>query len=144
MSEPAPEEIVWDLLREALGTQARAIACRLGVPDVLTDGPRPVADVAREAGVEAATLEWRGDETVVDDDDPAHHSAAAADEARLPIIDNVLPEGNEPDGAKWLDLLLLALLGGKERKEARWRALLRAGGFKPIRFNEVLIEARPA
>jgi multifunctional cyclase/dehydratase/O-methyltransferase len=70
--------------------------------------------------------------------------AAAGDEARLLILDAVLPEGNQPDGSKWLDLLLLALLGGKERDEAQWRALLAAGGFEPVRFDEALIEARPA
>lgn len=317
MSEPAPQQIVWDLLRGALGTQALAIACRLGISDALSGGPRPVADVAREAGVDAetlerllralasdgvfeegppgvfkntgasellrsgsgwhafarlfggvwyrtvgdlgttpeptfphtfgtdfwswlaahpeeraafdlsmetgkerraerlASLEWRGDETVVDvgggngsllaellrrrpglrgivfdlpetvrdeaalgeriefvegnffervpggnvyvlsgilhdwDDERATKilrtvRAAAADEARLLIIDNVLPEGNEPDGAKWLDLLLLALLGGKERTETQWRALLGAGRFEPVSFHDVLIEARPA
>jgi O-methyltransferase domain/Dimerisation domain len=315
--EPAPEEIVWNLLRGALGTQALAIACRLGVADALSNGPQPVAEVARGMEVDEeglhrllralasdgvfeekppgvfrntpasellrrgsgwhdfarlfggvwyrtaadlgisgeptfpqtfgtdfwswlaahpeeraafdrameegkgrraerlAPLEWRGDETVVDvgggngallvellrerpclrgivfdlpetvrdeaalgdriefvegdffervpegevyvlsgilhdwDDERAAKilrivRAAAGDDARLLILDNVLPEGNEPDGAKWLDLLLLALLGGKERNEAQWRALLAAGGFEPVRFHEALIEARPA
>jgi hypothetical protein len=315
--EPAPEEIVWNLLRGALGTQALAIACRLGVAEALSNGPRAVSELAREAEVDEealhrllralasdgvfeekppgvfrhtpasdllgqgrgwsdfarlfggvwyrtvgdlevsgeptfpqtfgtdfwswlaahpeeraafdrameegkarradrlSPLEWRGDETVVDvgggngsvlvellrrrpglrgivfdrpetvrdeaalgdriefvegdffeslpegdvyvlsgilhdwDDERATailltvRSAAPAD-ARLLILDNVLPEGNDPDGAKWLDLLMLALLGGKERKEAQWRALLAAGGFEPVRFHEALIEARPA
>ena len=35
--------------------------------------------------------------------------------------------GNEPDGAKWLDLLMLALFAGRERDEAQWRALLDGG-----------------
>ena len=39
---------------------------------------------------------------------------------------------------------MLALLGGKERSEAQWRALLEAGGFDSVRFHEVLIEASPA
>lgn len=317
MYEPAPEEIVWNLLRGALGTQALAIACRLGVPDALSEGPRPVAELAHEAQVDEealhrllralasdgvfeekphgvfrhtpasellgrgrgwsdfarlfggvwyrtvgdfdlsgeptfpqmfgtdfwswlaahpedraafdrameegkvrraerlAPLEWRGDETVVDvgggngslllellrdqpglrgivfdrpetvrdeaalgdrieflegdffksvprgdvyvlsgilhdwDDERATAilrtvRAATGDDGRLLIIDSVLPEGNDPDGAKWLDLLMLALLGGKERSEAQWRALLEAGGFDSVRFHEVLIEARPA
>jgi hypothetical protein len=315
--EPAPEEIVWNLLRGALGTQALAIACRLGVPDALADGPRPVAELAQESDVDIETLhrllralasdavfeekpvgvfhntpasellrrgsgwhdfahlfggvwyravgeldttgeptfprtfgtdfwswlaahpderaafdrameegkvrradrlaplDWRSDEVVVDvgggngsllvellrehpglrgivydlpetvrdeaglgdriefvegdffervpeadvyvlsgilhdwDDERAAAilrtvRAAAGDEARLLILDAVLPEGNQPDGSKWLDLLLLALLGGKERDEAQWRALLAAGGFEPISFHEALIEARPA
>jgi O-methyltransferase domain len=70
--------------------------------------------------------------------------AAASEGARLLVLDSVVQDGNESDGAKWLDLLLLALLGGKERNEPQWRALLAASGFEPVRFHEALIEARPA
>ena len=69
---------------------------------------------------------------------------SAHEGSRLLVIDRVLPPGNEPDGAKWLDILMLALLGGKERTEAQWRELLTAGGFEPVRFHEALIEAVPA
>ena len=62
----------------------------------------------------------------------------------LLVIDAVVPEGNEPFGPKWLDLLMLALLGGRERTEEQWRGLLAAGGFEPVRIEERLIEARPA
>ena len=55
-----------------------------------------------------------------------------------------MPHGNEPGGPKWLDLLLLALMAGKERSEAQWRELLAEGGFEPIRFHEALIEAVPS
>jgi hypothetical protein len=68
--------------------------------------------------------------------------AAARGGARLLILDAVLPDGNEPSGAKWLDLLMLTLFGGKERSEAQWRELLAIGGFEPVRFHEALIEAR--
>jgi SAM-dependent methyltransferase len=64
--------------------------------------------------------------------------------SRLLILDAVLPPGNDPNGTKWLDLLMLALLGGKERSEQQWRELLAAGGFEPVRFDEALIEAVPA
>jgi O-methyltransferase domain len=70
--------------------------------------------------------------------------AAAPREARLLVIDAVVPPGNEPGGGKWLDLLMLALVGGKERSEAQWRELLPAGGFEPVRFHEALIEAVPS
>jgi SAM-dependent methyltransferase len=69
---------------------------------------------------------------------------SAGEGSRLLVIDRVLPPGNEPDGSKWLDILMLALLGGKERNEAQWRELLAAGGFEPVRFHEALIEAVPA
>ena len=68
--------------------------------------------------------------------------AAAPQHARLVILDAVVPPGNEPFGPKWLDLLMLALFAGRERDEDQWRALLAAGGFEPVRFDERLIEAR--
>lgn len=69
--------------------------------------------------------------------------AAAPVDARLLVIDAVVPAGNEPHGAKWLDLLMLALFAGRERDEAQWRELLAAGGFEPVRIEGRLIEARP-
>jgi hypothetical protein len=68
--------------------------------------------------------------------------AAAGADARLIILDAVVPPGNEPFGAKWLDLLMLTLFEGRERDERQWRELLDAGGFEPVRFDERLIEAR--
>ena len=68
--------------------------------------------------------------------------AAAPPEARLVLVEAVVPEGNEPHGAKWLDLLMLALFAGRERNEAQWRALLEAGGFEPTLIEAGLIEAR--
>jgi hypothetical protein len=68
--------------------------------------------------------------------------ASANAHARLLVIDAVVPDGNEPHGAKWLDLLMLGLLSGRERDDAQWRALLGAGGFEPTRIEDGLIEAR--
>ena len=314
MSEPSPQEIVWDAVRGCLVTRALGVVADLGVADALADGPRPAAEVAREVGADPETLyrflralaceglfaeeepgifrntpasellrdvggwkdfahlfgglfyravadldasgespfetsfgadfwswlkahpderaafdramgqgkeqrlerlevvEWRGDETVVDvgggngsllvgllrvhpalrgivfdlpetvrdedalgdriefvagsffesvphgdvytlgtilhdwDDEPAAAilrtiRAAATDESRLLVLDAVVPEGNEPGGGKWLDLLMLTVAGGKERTEAQWRELLAAGGFEPVRFHAALIEA---
>ena len=315
MSEPAPEEIIWDCLRGALRTRALAIVADLGIAQRLADGPRAVNDLARETGSDAdavhrllralasdgvfaeaergvfrntpasevllaegwndfahlfggswframgqldasgeATFErifgadfwswlaahpeeraafdramaqgkeqrverfdsvsWRGDETVVDvgggngsllievlrrqpglrgivfdlpetvrdedafgdriefvagsffesvprgdvyilrtilhdwDDEPAAAilrtiRTAAPDDALLLVLDAVVPPGNEPFGPKWLDLLMLTLLRGRERDEQQWRALLERGGFEPVRFHERLIEAVP-
>jgi len=70
--------------------------------------------------------------------------AAAPAAARLLVLDSVVPSGNDPHGAKWLDLLMLTLFDGRERDEAEWRALLAAGGFEPVRIEDGLIEARPA
>jgi O-methyltransferase/methyltransferase family protein len=316
MSELAPEERAWNLLRGALGTRALALASELGVADALAAGPRPVAELAREVGADEETLhrllralasdgvfaeeerrvfrntdasellrshggwddfahlfggvwyravgdldasgtptfpqafgadfwswladrpderaafdsameqgkqgrverlapvEWRGDETVVDigggngsllvgllrlqpglrgivfdlpetvrdetvlgdriefvagdffdrvpegdvyilstilhDWDDEHAAAilrtiraTSKPDTRLLILDSVVPPGNEPHGAKWLDLLMLTLFGGKERNEEQWRELLGTAGFTPVRFHEALIEAAP-
>jgi SAM-dependent methyltransferase len=316
MSKRAPESPIWDLLRGALGTRALAVVAELGIADALAAGPRPVAELAREAEADPDTLhrllralasdgvfaetepgvfentdasevlrsgsgwddfahlfggvwyrtaaeldatgeppfprvygtdfwawlaqqpeerasfdrameqggerrverlaaaDWRGDEVVVDvgggngsllvellrrrpglrgvvldlpetnrdeaelansgvefvpgdffrevprgdvyilstilhdwDDERAAAilrtiRAAAPDDGRLLLVESVVASGNEPDGAKWLDLLMLALFGGKERSEEQWRELLEAGGFEPVEIADGLIEAR--
>ena len=55
---------------------------------------------------------------------------AAPAHARLLINESVIEPGNEPQGAKWLDLLMLVLAGGRERDEQQWRALLGGAGFR--------------
>jgi SAM-dependent methyltransferase len=54
---------------------------------------------------------------------------AAAPGTRLCILDIVIPEGDGPHFAKLVDLVMLAMLGGRERTETEWRALLAEGGF---------------
>jgi hypothetical protein len=68
--------------------------------------------------------------------------ACAPSGARVRIIDAVVPDGNAEHGAKWLDLLMLALFGGRERDEVEWRGLLAAGGLEPLQIVDGLIEAR--
>jgi O-methyltransferase domain len=62
--------------------------------------------------------------------------------ARLLIIEAVVQPGNEQQGAKWLDLLILATLGGHERTEEDWRRLLDEGGFEVTEIDDRLIQAR--
>jgi hypothetical protein len=68
------------------------------------------------------------------------HDAAPGD-ARLLVLESVIPPGNEPDGAKWLDLLMLILSGGRERTEPEWRALLTGSGWTPASIEDGLIQA---
>lgn len=68
--------------------------------------------------------------------------SAAPPDGRLVLLEAVVPEGNDPGGGKWLDLLMLALFAGRERNEAQWRELLSAGGFEPASIEDGLIEAR--
>ena len=63
---------------------------------------------------------------------------------RLVVLDNVVESGNAPDGAKWLDLLMLTLAGGRERTADQWRALLGDAGWRATRVGEGIIEAQPA
>jgi hypothetical protein len=45
------------------------------------------------------------------------------------LADAVVSAGSEYDFAKWVDLLMLVLLAGKERTEEEFRSLLAGGGF---------------
>jgi len=66
---------------------------------------------------------------------------AAHPRARVLIFDSVVPQGNEPHGSKWLDLLMLVLSGGRERTEDEWRRLLAREGLEPERLEDGLVEA---
>jgi O-methyltransferase len=70
--------------------------------------------------------------------------SSAPPDARVVIRDAVIPPGNEPHGNKWLDLLMLVLLRGRERTEEQWRRLLDDAGFGVTSISDGLIEARAA
>jgi hypothetical protein len=81
------------------------------------------------------------------DDEPAAAicrtiHAAGTPGARLLIVESVTAPGNEPQGAKWLDLLMLVLAGGRERSAAQWRQLLGSTGFDIEQIESGLIQAR--
>lgn len=67
---------------------------------------------------------------------------------RLLLLEQVMPDGDTPSYAKLLDLVMLVLLGGKERTESEWRELLEEGGFELLAITPRpatnLIEAAPA
>jgi SAM-dependent methyltransferase len=67
--------------------------------------------------------------------------ACAPPGARVLIVDSVIAPGNEPDGAKWLDLLMLAFAGGRERTEPEWRALVASAGLQLDAIEDGLIQA---
>jgi hypothetical protein len=74
--------------------------------------------------------------------------AAMPDTARLLIAELVIPDGNQPSDAEWLDLLMLVYTGGRERSEAEHRDLLASAGFTPRRVVPTassisIIEALP-
>jgi hypothetical protein len=69
-------------------------------------------------------------------------ASAARPGGRVLALEAVIEVGNEPDGAKWLDLLMLALVGGRERTESQWRALLEGSGLEPVSISNGLVQAR--
>jgi hypothetical protein len=55
--------------------------------------------------------------------------AAAPAGSRLIVVEQVVPAGDEPHPSKHMDLLMVSLLGGRERTESEYRALLGDAGF---------------
>jgi hypothetical protein len=50
--------------------------------------------------------------------------------ARLFLLEELIPETSESVPGKWIDLLMLAITGGRERTEKEYRGLLLAAGFE--------------
>lgn len=53
--------------------------------------------------------------------------------ARVLIVDAVIPPRNEPSLGKFMDLNMLVMTGGRERTEAEFRELLASAGFRLTR-----------
>lgn len=67
---------------------------------------------------------------------------------RLLVVDQVVPDRNEPGLAKLMDLEMLVLPGGMERTEQQFRELFAAGGFRleriiPTPAPQCIIEGVP-
>lgn len=56
-------------------------------------------------------------------------------DARLLLIESVIPPGNDPYWPKFLDLNMLAIPGGQERTEAEYRELLDSSGLRLTRIS---------
>ncbi|HZI48076.1 MAG TPA: methyltransferase [Pyrinomonadaceae bacterium] len=70
-------------------------------------------------------------------------------DARVIIVDCVVPENNEPDFSKFFDLNMMVMTGGKERTEKEFAQLLNAAGFKlrrviPTKVGTSIVEGEPA
>jgi hypothetical protein len=59
-----------------------------------------------------------------------HCKSAMRQDARLLIVEMVLPEGDEPHPGKMLDLMMLVGPGGQERTVPEYSALLAKSGFR--------------
>jgi O-methyltransferase domain len=60
--------------------------------------------------------------------------------ARLIVVESVIPEGPAFNFGKWSDLQMLVCVGGRERTEMEYRALLTAARFD---LQEVVATASP-
>jgi multifunctional cyclase/dehydratase/O-methyltransferase len=69
-------------------------------------------------------------------------------DARLLVVEPVVPPGDVRDYSKATDIDMLAVIGGRQRTRAEWRDLLRAGGFdlvsEPVPGRREVLECRPA
>jgi len=54
---------------------------------------------------------------------------AAPAGAKLLVIESLLPEKAEPNPVFMLDIVMLAVVGGRERKRSEYEALLGEAGF---------------
>ena len=54
---------------------------------------------------------------------------AARADARLVVIDMVVPDGDAQDRATMVEILMLGMVGGRQRSLSEWRHLLARGGF---------------
>jgi hypothetical protein len=75
--------------------------------------------------------------------------AAMPAHARLLLVEAVVQPGDAPSHAKMLDLNMLVLVGGRERTEEEYRALLQAAGLAlrrvlPATADTSVLEAVPA
>jgi SAM-dependent methyltransferase len=72
--------------------------------------------------------------------------AASAPGARLLIVEVLVPETPGPDHSKVLDIIMLAVTGGRERTQVQYEVLLADAGFKlervvPTRSSYFVVEA---
>ncbi len=62
------------------------------------------------------------------------------DGGKLLLVESVIPPGNDPSFGKLLDLVMLAVPGGKERTEQEYRELYQAAGFRLSRIVPTVAE----
>ncbi|MBD3886706.1 methyltransferase [Phormidium tenue FACHB-886] len=58
---------------------------------------------------------------------------AMPEHGKLLLVESIIPPGNEPSPAKFIDVIMLLMTGGRERTEEEYRSLLRSNGFELTR-----------
>jgi hypothetical protein len=67
--------------------------------------------------------------------------AALPLDGRLLVVESVIPAGNAPSFAKFLDLTMFLIPGGRERTESEYRQLYASAGFELSRVVTTWLEA---
>jgi hypothetical protein len=70
--------------------------------------------------------------------------ASASADTRLLVLDSVISSDANSQTTKLLDLVMLALVSGRERAADEWSQLLDGGGWLVTSIENGLIEGRPA
>jgi hypothetical protein len=150
------------LLRTVLGHLPRARGTLFDLPEVVAQADLGgVGDrVATEGGDFFTAVPRGGDVYLLShivhdwDDDSARRilaniHGAMATGGRVVLVEQVLPSDGSDHPSTLLDLIMLAVAGGRERTEEQYRALLASAGFRLVRVVPTgtpasLIEAVPA
>jgi hypothetical protein len=69
---------------------------------------------------------------------------SASADSRLLVLESVVTADTESRAAKLIDLVMLALVNGRERTASEWNPLLASGGWSVTSLQDGLIEAQPA
>ncbi|BBX42499.1 hydroxyneurosporene-O-methyltransferase [Mycobacterium simiae] len=124
---PERRGIVYDLPTSVAA--ARRTVQAAGLADRVTVRPGDFFESVPTADVyvlSAVLQDW--------DDAPAlrilaNIAAAAPADARLVVFDMVVPDGAAQDRAALVDILMLGMVGGRQRSLSEWHHLLARGGF---------------
>jgi hypothetical protein len=124
---PQRRGIVYDLPSSVAAARRTVQAARLAERMTILAGDFfegvPVADVYV---LSAVLQDWNDSSSLRILNNIAE--AAPAD-ARLVVIDMVVPDGDTQDRATMTDILMFGMLGGRQRSLSEWRHLLARGGF---------------
>jgi hypothetical protein len=78
-----------------------------------------------------------------------HRRAAMPEGGRLVVVERLFGPANEPDPVKFADLMMLVMLGGRERTADEFRSLYTEAGFRlvgiiPTESPYSIVEGAPA